>query len=215
MLGVIEEPTTVCQGRRIGHVDADSMAMAQWCLRNEFVQRRPSVSVCDDSVKTDLVEIGCLELQHFVDGISVDAIRNLFQSEIGTFSTTEGLADQGLTIGVEKVEGWEMSANGDLDQLREAITDLRDWQSPQEGEVKEGLCWSMIGTKTIFVLRVIDGCLDAHGSINQTDECSRNADEWCVPAIHSAGKSGMTLGISASEHGMRDTRSETLTRQCL
>ena len=174
------------------------------------------MSVCDDSVKTDLMEIGCLELQHFVDGISIDAIRDLLQSGIGTFSTTEGLADQGFAIGVKKVEGREMSADRDLDQLREAIANLRDWQSPQEGEVKEGLCWSMIGTKTILVLRVIDGCLDAHGSINQTDECSRNADEWCVPAVNSAGKSGMTLGtISASEHGIRDTRSVTLTRQCL
>lgn len=138
-----------------------------------------------------------------MDGIGVDAISDLLQTWVGTLSTAEGLVDQGFAIGIEKVEGWKMSADRDLDQLRKAIADLSDWQSPQEGEVKEGLCWSMIGTKTILVLGVIDSCLDAHRSINQADECSRNADKWCVPAVNSASESGMTLGtISGSEHGV-------------
>ena len=138
-----------------------------------------------------------------MDGIGVDAICDLLQSWIGTLSTAERLADQGFAIGIEKVEGWKMSADRDLDQLRKAIANLSDWQSPQEGEVEEGLCWSMIGTKTILVLRVIDSRLDAYRSINQTYECRRNADKWCVPAVNGAGESGMTLGtISGSEHSV-------------
>ena len=62
MLGVAEEPTTVRQGRRVCHVDADSMSVAERRLGNELMEWRPSVSVCDDTIKADLMEIGSLEL---------------------------------------------------------------------------------------------------------------------------------------------------------
>lgn len=53
----------------------------------------------------------------------------------------------------------------------------------EEGEVKEGDDGSVISAETVLQLAVIDGNLDGNGSVNETDDGGRNADEVGVAAV--------------------------------
>lgn len=48
---------------------------------------------------------------------------------------------------------------------------------------------SMVRSETVFVVAVVHGDLDAHGSIDQSDDSGRDSDEVCVPSVRSASKS--------------------------
>lgn len=82
------------------------------------------VAVGDDSVKTNLVEVGCLELQHLVNTSSVDLVGGRTDFIRSTVSTSEGSTDELLAVLVKQIVGWQMSARRDLDQLCESVSDL-------------------------------------------------------------------------------------------
>lgn len=58
------------------------------------------MAVGNDTVKTDLVQVGCLKLQHLVDASAVDLIRGLEHLLIITL-TTEASCNQPLTVLVQ------------------------------------------------------------------------------------------------------------------
>jgi hypothetical protein len=73
------------------------------------------MAIGDDSVKSDLVQIGSFKLQHFVYAVAIDAVSGLpylFRSSVGT--PKPGL-DQLFAVLVQKVERVEVSARRDLD----------------------------------------------------------------------------------------------------
>lgn len=94
----------------------------------------------------------------------------------------------------------KMRAGGDLDQLSETISDLSDRERAKEREVQEGLCWSVVRTETVLVLRVIDCCLDADRGVNQPNECGWDTNERRVPAINGAGESANVRNKPAANY---------------
>jgi hypothetical protein len=146
------------------------------------------VTVGNDSVKTNLVKVGGLELQHLVDTTTVDLVGSIANLLGSTLTTTETGLNELLTVLVEQVEGVEVGTGGDLDQLCETVTDLSIGKTAEEGEVKEGVHGSVVGTKTVLVVIVVDANLDRDGSVNETNDGGGNTDEVGVSAVRSAGE---------------------------
>lgn len=102
MLFVAEEAALVGEGCGVGHVDGDGVAVAEgnrWCELYDdqlssiysrcdayLMKRAPGVTVGNDTVQTNLVEVGCLELQHLKDTSAVYLIRSL--SNLGVHIVT-------------------------------------------------------------------------------------------------------------------------------
>ena len=64
------------------------------------------MSISNDSVKTDLVQVGCFKLQHLMDSGSVDLIGCLSDLDRCSVSPTKAGLDELLAILVEEVECW-------------------------------------------------------------------------------------------------------------
>lgn len=141
------------------------------------------MAVGNDSVKTNFVEVGGLKLQHLVDTSAVDLVGSIANLLGSTITTTEASGDELLTILVQQVEGVEVGTGGDLDQLCETVADLGIGESAEEGKVKEGVHGSVVGTKTVLVVVVVDANLDGDGSINQTNDSGGHTDEVGVSAV--------------------------------
>lgn len=141
------------------------------------------MAVGNDSVKTNFVEVGGLKLQHLVDTSAVDLVGSIANLLGSTITTTEASGDKLLTILVQQVEGVEVGTGGDLDQLCETVADLGIGESAEEGKVKEGVHGSVVGTKTVLVVVVVDANLDGDGSINQTNDSGGHTDEVGVSAV--------------------------------
>lgn len=147
------------------------------------------MTVSNDSVKTNLVEVRGLELEHLVDTSAVDGVGcfgNLLGRSVGT---TETGRDELLAVLVEQVEGVKVSTGRDLNQLRETVTDLSLRETAEEREIEEGADRSMVSTETVLVVAVVDGNLDGNGSINQTNHSSGDSDEVGVAAVRRTGES--------------------------
>lgn len=86
------------------------------------------MAVGNDTVKTDLVKVRSLELQHPVNTSTVNPVGGLGNLLGGAVGTTEASLNELLAVLVEQVECLEVSAGGNLDQLCEAVADLRNWQ---------------------------------------------------------------------------------------
>jgi hypothetical protein len=67
------------------------------------------VTVGNDTVETDLVEVGGLELKHLVDTSPVDLVGSLLHLLLSTVGVAECGVDQLLGIFVEKVERGQVS----------------------------------------------------------------------------------------------------------
>lgn len=141
------------------------------------------MAVGNDSVKTNFVEVGGLKLQHLVDTSAVDLVGSIANLLGSTITTTEASGDELLTVLVQQVEGVEVGTGGDLDQLCETVADLSIGESAEEGKVKEGVHGSVVGTKTVLVVVVVDANLDGDGSINQTNDSGGHTDEVGVSAV--------------------------------
>lgn len=141
------------------------------------------VSVGNDSVKTNLVEVGGLKLQHLVDAGSVDGVGSILDFLRGIIAATETSGDELLAVLVEKIEGRQVSASRDLDQLCKSVTDLSIRQSAEETKVKEGVHRSVVSTETVLVVAVVDGDLDGDRSINQTDDSGGDTDVVGVSTV--------------------------------
>lgn len=118
------------------------------------------MTVGNDSVKTNLVKVGCLKLQHLVDTSPVDLVGRILDLLLGTVGVAESGADELLGVLVEKVECGQVSTARNLDQLCETVPDLRSRECAEETEVEEGVLGSVVGTQAILVVAVVDGDLD-------------------------------------------------------
>lgn len=141
------------------------------------------MTVGNDSVKTNLVKVGGLKLQHLVDTVTVDLVGSIADLLGSTITATEASRDELLTVLVEQVEGVKVGTGGDLDQLCEAVADLSIGESAEESEVKEGVHGSVVGTQTVLVVAVVDGDLDGDGSVNETNDGGRNTNVVGVSAV--------------------------------
>lgn len=146
------------------------------------------VTVGNDSVKTNLVEVGGLELQHLVDTAAVDLVSSLANLLGGTLTATETGLNELLTVLVEQVKGGEVGTGGDLDQLCETVADLGIGKRAEEGEVEEGVHGSVVGTQTVLVVGVVDTNLDRDGSVDKTNNGGGNTDEVGVSAVRSTSE---------------------------
>jgi hypothetical protein len=117
------------------------------------------VTVGNDTVKTNLVEVGCLELQHLEDTGAVYLIRCLSHLRVGIV-TTEARCDQLLAVLVKKLKCWPVATCGDLDQLSKAVPDLSLRKCLQEREVEECVHWCVVSTKSVLVVAIVNGDLD-------------------------------------------------------
>ena len=64
------------------------------------------MTICNDPVQTNLVQIWCLELEHLMDACSVDSVRSLADFFGCTVSTTKTGRDQLFAVLVKQLESW-------------------------------------------------------------------------------------------------------------
>lgn len=156
------------------------------------------MAVRNNTVKTDFVKVGCLQLQHLVDASTIDGVSGLTNLLIVTLAT-KASSNQLLTVLVKKIECGLVSTCRDLDQLGKAISDLCLRKSLQEREVQEGVHGSVVGTQSILVVAVVNGNLDADAGVDETDDSGGNADEVSAPAVGSTCKSRGTQSVLFSK----------------
>ena len=147
------------------------------------------MTVGDDTVKTDLVKVRCLELQHLVDTSTVDGVGSLADLLVVALTTKAG-SNQLLAVLVKKIECGLVSTRRDLDQFGKAVSDLCLGQGPQEREVQEGVHRSMVSTQPVLVVAVVNGNLNTDTGVDKTNDCGRNTDVVGAPAVGSTSKSG-------------------------
>ena len=153
------------------------------------------VTISNNTIETYLMQVGRLQFQHLLDSIPVDGVCSFLHLRGSTIRATECSCNQILTVSVEKIESMKIRTRRDLDQLSEAVADLRLWQSAKESEIKESLHWCVVGTKTILVVAIVDGNLDRHRGVNQTDDGGRDAD---VVAVSAVGSASVPVELSAA-----------------
>ena len=102
------------------------------------------MTVCNNSVQSNLMQVGCLQLQHLVNTFHIDFIGGVTDLLRCAICTAETSLNELLAILVQQIESGQVRATRDLDQLRKAITDLSCGKGAQEGEVEEGVDGCMI-----------------------------------------------------------------------
>ena len=108
-------------------------------------ERDSRMTICNDPIQSDLMQVRRLQLQHLVDPLPVDLIRRLDQLLRTPIRSAKALLNQLLAVLVQQVKGVEMRTRRDLDQLREAVADLSRGQGSQEREVEEGVDRGVVG----------------------------------------------------------------------
>lgn len=146
------------------------------------------MAVGNDTVQTNLVEVGCLELQHLEDTSAVYFIRSLSNLWVNTV-TAEARCDELLAVLVEQLKRRPVTACGDLDQLCKAVSDLCFGECLQEGEVEECVHWCVVGTESVLVVAVVDGDLDADTGVDEANDSGGNANVVGRPSVGRASKS--------------------------
>ena len=141
------------------------------------------MAVRDDSVQANLVQVWSLKPQHFIYTLSVDLIRSIAYFMRGAVGTPKSRLDELLAVFVQKVEGIKVGACRNFDKFCKAIPNLGSRQCTKESEVEKGVHGSMVCTKAILVIAIIDGNLDRHRGVYQTNDSGRHSDEIGVPAI--------------------------------
>lgn len=76
-----------------------------------------------------------------------------------------------------------MSTARDLNQLCESVPDLGLRERPQESEIEECVHGSMVSSKSVLVIAIVDGNLDADACVDQANDSSGNADVVGVPSV--------------------------------
>lgn len=146
------------------------------------------MAVSDDTVKTNLVQIGCLELQHLVNTSAVDLVGSLEHFFVVAL-TTKTSCDELLAVLVQQIKCRLVCACGDFDQLGKAISDLAFWKCLQECEVQEGVHGGVVSAQTVLVVTIVDGDLNTDTGIDQANDGSGNADEVGVSSVCSTCES--------------------------
>lgn len=147
------------------------------------------MAVGDDTVQTDLVKVGGLQLQHLVDASTVNGVCGLANLLVVAFAT-EASSDQPLAVLVKKIECGLVSTCRDLDQLGKAVSDLCLGEGLQEREIQEGVHGSVVSTQPVLVVAVVDGDLDTDTGVDETNDSGGDTDVVGVPAVRSTSKSG-------------------------
>ena len=146
------------------------------------------MAVGDDTVKTDLVKIGCLQLQHLVNASTVDGVSSLANLLVVAFAT-EASSDKLLAVLVKEIECGLVSTCRDLDQLGKAVSDLCLREGLQEREVQEGVHGSVVSTQPVLVIAVVNGDLDTNTGVDKTNDSRGDTDVVGVPAVRSTSES--------------------------
>lgn len=147
------------------------------------------MAVCNNSVKTDLVQVRCLELQHLVNASSVNLVCCLGDLLGRAIGTAEASRYKLLSELVEQVEGVEVSTGRDLNELCETVADLSLWKSTHETKVQESVHGCVVSTETVLVVAIVDGNLDRDRSIDQTNDGGWDADVVGVASVRSTSES--------------------------
>lgn len=63
------------------------------------------VSICNDTIETDFMQIGSLQLQHLVDPRAIDHIGSLSYLDGSTIRSSKTRRDELFAVLVEEVEG--------------------------------------------------------------------------------------------------------------
>ena len=98
------------------------------------------------------MQVGCLELQHLVDAIPIDLVGSGANFFGGAVTTAKTGSNDVFAMFVQEIKGLQVRAGRDLDELREAITDLSLWERSKETEVQEGMDWGMISSQPVLVV---------------------------------------------------------------
>jgi len=86
-----------------------------------------------------------------------------------------------------------VGAGSDLDQLCKTISDLCSGESAEKGKVQKGVDWSVVCSKSVLVVAVVDSYLDRNRSVDQADDCSWNTNEVSVAAVCSTCETRQTI----------------------
>jgi hypothetical protein len=157
-----EKATNMGESSRVGHVNGDSVTVAERSLRDKLVKRRPGMAVGNDTVKHDLVKVRCLKLEHLVDTSTANLVSNLLDLRRSIVRSTEAGVNELLAVLLEKIVSVLVGTGGDLDQLGESISDLCHWESAEEREVKECVRGSVVSSETVLVVAVVDSDFDGN-----------------------------------------------------
>lgn len=93
------------------------------------------MAISNDSVQAKFMEIGGLQLEHFVDATPIDGICSVPHFLCSTIATSEPGCDELFAVFVEELKGREMGTCRDLDELGKAIADLCFWKCSEESEI--------------------------------------------------------------------------------
>lgn len=152
------------------------------------------MAVCDDSIESYLMEIGCLQLQHLMDAFSVDLVRCITNFCGRAISASKASADELLAVSVQKIKGRQVGTRRDLDQLCKPIPDLGGGQGAEEGKVEESVNGCVVGSQTILVVAIVDSHFYRHRCVNQTNDSGWDSDEVGVPAIRRTSEAATMIG---------------------
>ena len=221
---VADVATHVCQGDGPGHVDGDGVTVTERREGSKLKGGGDGVTVGNDTVKTDLVKVRRLEVEHSLDGVAADGVGSLLEL-LGTRAsgvTAVSGVDEVLAVLDEQAPGVLVSAVENLDELGGTVTGLADGEGLEEVEVKEGVHGSVVGTETVLQLLVVDTDLDGDGSVNQGNEGGTDTDVVGASAVRGtsvtenirgetttdnedgllADKTEVVHGIDKAEHGV-------------
>jgi len=137
--------TSSCSGDQLSCYQQTN-ERTNWRVKVVMMGERDSrMTICNDPIQSDLMQVRRLQLQHLVDPLPVDLIRRLDQLLRTPIRSAKALLNQLLAVLVQQVKGVEMRTRRDLDQLREAVADLSRGQGSQEREVEEGVDRGVVG----------------------------------------------------------------------
>ena len=118
------------------------------------------MTIGDNSVQPDFMQIGSLQLQHLIDAFSIDFICSFADLLRSAICTTKASIDEPLAVFVQQIKGVKMRAGRNLDQLCKTVSDLCCRKGSKEGEVEKGMHRCMISAQAIFIVTIVDGHFD-------------------------------------------------------
>lgn len=147
------------------------------------------VTIGDDSVKTNLVKVRRLEIEHSLDSIPADLISSLLKllsTNTGSVAAVSSV-DKVLTVLNKQTPGVLVSAVQDLDQLGGTISGLTNGEGLEEVKVEESVHGCVVSSKTVLKLLVVNADLDRDGGVDEGNEGSANSDVVGASSVRGTG----------------------------
>lgn len=161
------------------------------------------VTISNDPVKHDFMEVGRLEFQHLMNARPANAISCNTNFCGCVTQPPKGRVNQILAVTVEQIKRGLVCTRRNFDKLRKSIADLSYRKCPKESEVEKCVHRCMVRSEAIFVSAIVDRHLDRDGSINEANDGRRNADIVGVATVSSTGKSGGQASQQCSSLGRK------------